>query len=214
MSTHFAEVELKLVLLLVELAAGVYDGRLITGVAVDEVQHVRQRFHAVHLQLVDNCRLADILFRYNQPLELLLTCLDGYGQCTAYGLQPTVQTQFAHHHIVVEHVAFHLAVSCQDAHGQWQVVAGALLLDVGRRQVCRDIHGRHLKAVVDECCLDTVVTLLDSRVGQSCQVELHAPRHADFTRYRCYFQPVDSCTKGLYQHIRLSYFRTKVRISE
>ena len=56
---------------------------------------------------------------------------------------------------------------------QREVVAAALLLDVGWRQIDGDVHGGHLKTIVDESSLDAVVALLDSGVGQSRQVELH-----------------------------------------
>ena len=61
-------------------------------------------------------------------------------------------------------------------------------------------HRGHLETVVDECCLDAVVAFLNSGVGQSRQVELHATRHAHLTGDSCHFQSIYCSSIGLYKH--------------
>ena len=132
LTTNIAEVELIMVLLLIELLAGVNDGRLIAGVTIHELDDICQRLHAIHLQLVDYSRLADVLLGHDEALELLLASPDGNGQGSANGLQAAVQSQFTYHHIMVQPVALHFAIGCKDSYGQRQVIARSFLLDVGR----------------------------------------------------------------------------------
>ena len=203
LTAHVAEIQLVVVLLFVEFLAGVDDRRLIARVAVQELHHVHQRLHAIDLQLVHHRCFPDVLLGYDQSLEMLRPCPDGDGQCTSDGLQMTVKTQFAHHHILAGQLAVHLAVGSQNTDGDGQVVARPFFLDIGRRQVDGDVHRGHLETVVHQCCLDAVVALLDGCVGQSCQVELYATRHTHLDRYRRHFQSVDCCTIGLYKHFVL-----------
>lgn len=89
--------------------------------------------------------------------------------------------------------------------GIWvlSVYSCTLVLEV----VSGDVHRGHLETVVDECCLDAVVAFLNSGVGQSCQVELHATRHAHLDGNRSHLQAVDSSTKGLYKHSIYSFLQ-------
>ena len=60
LSADVAEVEVELVLLFVELAAGVDDGGLVGGVAVEEIDNVGQVLHAINTDIVDDSRFEGI----------------------------------------------------------------------------------------------------------------------------------------------------------
>ena len=210
LSTDIREIEFEVVLLLIELLAGVCMSGLYGGVAIEEIDDFHQVFHTIDVEVVNDSSLANVLFGHDEALELFFAGTNGNGQGSAYRHQIAVESQFAHQHIAVEHAVFHFTVSCHDADGERQVVARALLLDIGRRQVGRDVHSGHLKAVVDKGCLDAVVTLTYRSVGQSRQVELHASRHVYFYGYSSDLQSVNCCTIRFYQHNVLLY-TTKIR---
>lgn len=100
LSADIGEIELVLTLLLVEFTAGVNLCGVKMGAAVEEIDDIRQGFHAIDLDIIDYGGFADVLFGYNEASELLFTCLDGDGKCTANGLQASVESQFAYEHIV------------------------------------------------------------------------------------------------------------------
>ena len=81
-----------MVLLLVELAAGVDDGWLVRRVTIHELDDIGQRLHAVHFQLVDDGSFADILLRHDETFEFLLASTDGNGQGATDGLQTSVES--------------------------------------------------------------------------------------------------------------------------
>ena len=97
---HIAKVIFEMVLLCKKLPAGVDDFRFIVRGAIQKLNDILQRLHAVDFQLVDHRRLADVLLRYDEPLELLLARPDGDGQCPPDGLQAAVQSQLTHQHIL------------------------------------------------------------------------------------------------------------------
>ena len=89
---HVGKVELKLVLLCIELLARVQILRFVSRRAIEELDDIHQRLHTIDLQLIDNRCLADVLSRNDEPLKLLLTSFDGYGQRTTDRLQMTVKS--------------------------------------------------------------------------------------------------------------------------
>ena len=91
LSLDVREVEVVLVLLLVELATGVNDGRLVAGVAIHEPDDIHQGVHAIDLQLVDHGCLADVLTGNDESLELFLTGTNGNRQRTTNRQQASVQ---------------------------------------------------------------------------------------------------------------------------
>ena len=114
LSAHIAEVKVVVVLLFEELAAGVDDGGLIRGVAIQELDDIHQRVHAIDFQLVHHSRFTDVLLWHEESLEMLFARTDGNGQRTAYGLQMAVETQLAHQHVLPQAFFRHVATGCQN----------------------------------------------------------------------------------------------------
>ena len=100
LSFDITEVKVVLVLLLIELMAGIDHCGLVGVCAVKKLNDIHERLHTINLEVIDDGGLADVLFRNNQPLELFLTCPDGDGKCTADRLQAAVKSQLAYQHVL------------------------------------------------------------------------------------------------------------------
>ena len=109
-----------------------------------------------------------------------------------------VETEFTNHHILCEAVGTHLFVGSQYAYGERQVVAAALLADVGRTEIDGSIGNRRTDADVADGRLYAVVTLPYGSVGESGEVELYAARDIDFDGNGSGFQPHYCCAECFY----------------
>ena len=66
-------------------------------------------------KLLTTAALAHILFGYDESLEMFGSCPYGNRQCASDGLQGSVETQLAHHHIFLEMIFYDVAVGSQYA---------------------------------------------------------------------------------------------------
>ena len=148
LTAHISEIKVKIALLLVKLPTGVDHRRLKRLRPVKEVYHIHKSFHAIHFEIVHHRSLADVLLRHYQAFIFIGSGLYRDRQRTAHGLQPAVETEFAHEHIVLQPVAFQVLYRRENADSQWQVISAALLLNVSRRQIYSQICHRHLISVV------------------------------------------------------------------
>ena len=116
--THIAKVHVELVLPLKEFLARVNlsrrNGR---WESVQQIHHLLYVTGSVHLQPVHHRRFAFILQGHNQSLIAHLACHNSYGKRTAYGQQGTVETEFAHHHILTQTVVLDFIGRSQYAYG-------------------------------------------------------------------------------------------------
>ena len=167
LSAHVGEIEIEIRLLFVEFAPRVNPRWFKFCRAVDESDYIGKTVHAIHVDIVHHRRLTDVLARHDESLELLFPGTDGYGQGTAYGLQPAVETKFSDKHVFVEILRLHLLHGGKDTYRQWQVVATALLAKVGGSHVHRDVGNGEFVSVVEQCRNDAVVAFLHRRIGES-----------------------------------------------
>ena len=86
-------------------------------------------------------------------------------------------------------------MSRQDTYCQGQVVAAALLADISRTEVDGQICGGRLEADVRHGSTDAVVTLLDSGISQTREVEHDATGHVHFDGDGRCLQPHHGCTE-------------------
>ena len=88
LSLHVSKVQIEVVLMSIELSAGVDDGgRECIFVATEEVDDLSEVLGAIDFQAIDDSGFVNILLGYDESLVAHLACFDSDGQRTAYGLQ-------------------------------------------------------------------------------------------------------------------------------
>ena len=200
LTAHVGEVEVEAALLFVELAACVDERRLVHLTPREQLYHVHDVLHAIHLQIVHHCRLTLVLLRHNQSLELLGSCPDGYRQRSLHGLQRAVEAQLAHEHIVGEHVARHGSACGEYSHSQRQVERASFLAQVGWSEVDGDVCVRKLISVHLQRRRYAVASFAHSGVAESGHAIHHAGHDIHFNGYGGYVEAVNGCGISLYEH--------------
>ena len=174
LSLDICKVKLEFTLLRKEFGTCIDDRGWHQLLAVQMSNNLVNVTHAIDIEIVYYCCLANIVFRNKKSLKSHLSGFDGDRQRTFDGLQRAVQTQFAHHHVAVQHPRIHLTVCCQDANGHWQVEARTFLADISRCHVYRDLTRRESVAAVFYGSINTLITFLDSTVGQTYKYKANA----------------------------------------
>ena len=198
--TDIGEVGIKLVLLGKEFLAGVDNGGLVLLAAIDEMDDIEQRVHAIDLEVVDDGGLTCVLSWHDESAVFQCPRLDGDGQCAAYGQQASVESQFAYHHVFPQQPLLYLVVGCQDGDGQRQVVAAAFLLDVGRSHVDGDFTDRIFEAAVAQCCPYAIYAFADGRIGQTREMEVDAVHDVYLDGHVDRFESHHGSSLCFYQH--------------
>lgn len=129
------------------------------------VDDLAERPGAVDLEIVDHGGLAGVLLRHDESLHSQLAGKDSHGEHPGDGEQRAVERKLAHDHIPVEQVGRNLAVGGEDAHGQRQVVGGALFPDLRRCHVDEDFAAWKFEGAVVHGALHALDALLHSLVG-------------------------------------------------
>ena len=134
---------------------------------IEEVHQVAEEGHGDHLETLHQGRLARIVRRHDQALQLLLPGHEGRWQDPLHALHAAVQGKLPHDQVVPEPLALDEPFGRQDPQGDGQIETGPFLADVGRSE----IHGNPVfgKAVTGilHGRLDAVAALLDGRIGQA-----------------------------------------------
>ena len=100
----------------------------------------------------------------------------GHGEDAPGGLQAAVQGQFPKDEVLLQALLGHDPLGRQDAHGHRQIKAGALLADVGRRQIDGDAVAGEFIAGVLQGGPDPVLALLHRNLGQAHGGEVRQAR--------------------------------------
>ena len=197
---HIGKIIVKLILPRIELTACIHYSRFQESGAVQVIDHLGDMLYAIDLQLVYYSSLADVAFGYKETLETHLASLDGNGKCTANGHQRTVETEFAHHHILAQLTGIHLVLSSQNAYGHRQIIARTFLSDVGRREVDGNLTCGESESAVLYGSQDTLVTLLHRIVGKAHEHKSHTPRSVYLDGDSCGLKPLHTGSEYLYKH--------------
>ena len=94
--------------------------------------------------------------------------------------------------------AFHLVVGSEYGNGQGKIIGAALLPEIRRSHVYRNVCNREFVSDILTSCCNTVTTLLHGAVRQSCEMVEHTSRHAHFDGYGGNVQAVYGCTECFY----------------
>ena len=132
LSFDISIIQFEIILLGIKLLTGIHHHGLRLLCAVEQSDHLHDVFQAINFEIVDDSRLPGVVRGHDESLEMFLSGPDGDGQCSPHGFQFPVQSQFPHHHILVEVVGGYFAMSRQHPHCDGQVIAAALLADVSR----------------------------------------------------------------------------------
>ena len=205
LSTDVGEVELKLVLLLVELAARVDDSGLGTFLSGEEGYDVAYVLHAVYLEIVHHGCLAHVLLGNDQSLELLGTGAYGDGKHSLGRLETAVETQLAYHHIAVEPVGNDASRRCQDGYGERQVETAAFLAKVGRSHVDGDVGTRKLVSVILKGGRYAVPSFAYGSVTETGEVIHHPTVEIHLDGNSRDIKSVHGCTICFYEHQYMVY---------
>ncbi len=111
LSFYISEIEFKMTLMLIKLLTRIDDCGFKLLLTIQEINHIDDAVHPIHINVVNYGSLTDILFWNNQPLVFLGTCLHGYGQGTTNRLQPTVESQLADKHILMKMIRKNFSTS-------------------------------------------------------------------------------------------------------
>ena len=139
---------------------------------IDEVDHVHERFHRIHVNTAHHRRLACVELRHDQSLELLAPGLDSNGESPADSANSAIERRFADECTVEKFFLVEPAVGSQDAKRHGQVEPGAFLADIGGRQVHRDVSRRNVIATVAQRGTDPVLAFPDGGIREPDCVEM------------------------------------------
>ena len=184
----------------VEVGARVDDSLLQRVGAVEPVGHLPEVFCAIDPYLVDDGCLADVGGGDDEVCDAHAACLDGDGQDALDGAQRAVQTEFADEHHRVEAVVVGKAVGHEQGDGQGQVVARALLADVGGGKVDRDLIDARGIARVFQRTHHACSAFTHGVVGQTDHEEVFALAEVQFEQDGDGFQPVEGGGMDVDQH--------------
>ena len=149
-------------------------GRQLLG-AVEKIHQLAQVADAVDRHAVHQGRFAGVLLRQHQPGNRPLPGRGRQRQGAADGLDAAIQGQLAEKHQGRFMARLDDPGGGENAHRHGQVEGGAVLLDVGGRQIDGDAPHRELVARVADSRLDPVLAFLDRPLGQADGGKLRQP---------------------------------------
>ena len=132
-----------------------------------------QMIDAEHLDALDHRRLQGVLAGHDDALEAGPGGVGGQGEHPAHRANAAIEGQLADGQHALKALYGHLLIGGEDGEGHGQVVAGALLLDMGGREVDRDAALGEAVAAVDDGGFDAGSGLADRAGGQADGAEDH-----------------------------------------
>ena len=153
------------------------DSRRLPAQQGDQLAEVPRRLHLV---AADRRRFTGVLRRHDQPPHLLAAGPGGDGQHAADRAESSVEGQLADEERARQRRRVDDARRGEHPDGDRDVVGGAVLAQIGRRQVDRDPARRQLEAAVLQRAADPNPPLANAGVGQPDDVAAgEADRHVD-----------------------------------
>ena len=183
-----------------ELLAGVHHGGFNRPRAGDKIYHLGERFHAIDIEVVDHGGLGGVGLGHNHAPKPGCPGGDGHGQRAAYGKHGAVERQLAHNHVAVEFRRLYLFSSCKHGEGDGQIVGGAFLAHIGRREVDDHIVARELVAGMQQSQAHALLALLHGSVGQTYYAVLESAADGHFHGDDYGVDALDGRAVGLDKH--------------
>ena len=198
LSFDVGKIGLEVILLGVEFGACVHKFRFQGVGAVQVAQNLVHVAHAVDVQFVYHSRFAYIGLGYNQTLVSQLACLDGYGQCSAYGQDGAVQAELAQHHIAAKKTGLYKILCGQYADGHGQVIGRTFLADVCRCEVDGDLLCGEFVTAVLNGSHDAFMAFAHGVVWQADQGKTGASGRIYLDGNRCGLHAFNGCAIQFY----------------
>lgn len=126
---------------------------------------------ADHLDALDQRGFLGVTGRHDDALELLVAGKRGGRQDAAHMPDAAIQRQLADNHRAIEATEVELLGGHQQAERDGQVVAGADLAQVCRREADGDTVGGEVQAAVADGGADALTALFDGGIGQADEGE-------------------------------------------
>ena len=155
------------------------DGQYAAEVGDDRVE----RFHGDHVDFFDEGRFGRIRLRHKQRFDATRRGQRGHGQNAIDMTHAAIEAQLADHQAVVQAVGRNLARGRQHGQRNGQVIGGAFLAQIGRRQADGQAGAGEMVARVDDGAAHPFARLADGGIGEADNRHLRQPGgdvHFDF----------------------------------
>ena len=182
MTTHITEVKFKLCLALVEFFTSIYLCGLYCGRSiVEDIYNLMDVLCPIDMKLIYHRSLSHILLGNNKSFIPHTPCHYCDGQCTAYGQQRTIKTEFTHQEKVLKSLRFHLILCSQNGNSNGEVICRTFFFQVCRRKIYRKCsNGEMVTAILDSSNY-ALITFFYRIVGQTNQIELYTSGAINFS---------------------------------
>ena len=182
LSLHIAEIEGEIALCFGKFGARIDYGRFQRLFAIEQLHHLRNVVHAIHLQIVDDSGFGSVFFGQDKSLEVEFACQNSHRQRAFNFSYRPIESQFTHNHVFAQPIGGHHFVGSQGADSDRQIVGRAFLFDVGRRHVNHHRFVRERESSLIDGAFHALRALLHGSVGQSHNHDLRAPIEGGFNR--------------------------------
>ncbi len=171
LAAHILEVDGEMLSFL-EKRVAVHGSWFRISVRIHQLDDIEQRAHRVHADIADHCGFVGIDFGNNQPRNFFAARLNSDGQRTANAANAAVKREFADKKVFREILLRQATVGAHDAQCHRQIKAGALFLDVGRREIDGDLGERDVVTAVLQGGANSITALAHGSVRKANRVEV------------------------------------------